>query len=451
MMMNFTIILKRVFLICVGISLVSACSTQKNTTVQTEICKWQYGKRGAVSITFDGGTINQFRKVLPIMNSLEFPGTFFITTGIIPGSQYQGRFIGRSVDTIIKETATIPTNEDNLLERSSAAPFLGYAGTLDYQHTAGNLIEKEMFEEAYIIIDEFYEKVRNGEFEPGHSINPDLLVGLGVTWDDIRLYATQGHEFAGHTITHPNMAALDEANMLYELEKSAEEIRNQLSLEYVFSVECPYGTENERVMEYTYKTYPASRNRMPEQYLEELNRGSRKNPGSSNMEYVQWQRGARTKYTPELMKSWIDTTATHDNIWLVLVFHGVDSIGWEAIPSELYDEYFKYIKSKEKDIWIATFADVTKYMRERKNSDIKSVGNSRKITVNISHSLDKAMYNIPLTLKTYVPSDWDEVQVKQGGNKKIILPLRDDKGSFVLYQAYPNSDDVEVSKKNLAF
>ncbi len=449
--MNFTIILKRVFLICVGISLVSACSTQKNTTVQTEICKWQYGKRGAVSITFDGGTINQFRKVLPIMNSLEFPGTFFITTGIIPGSQYQGRFIGRSVDTIIKETATIPTNEDNLLERSSAAPFLGYAGTLDYQHTAGNLIEKEMFEEAYIIIDEFYEKVRNGEFEPGHSINPDLLVGLGVTWDDIRLYATQGHEFAGHTITHPNMAALDEANMLYELEKSAEEIRNQLSLEYVFSVECPYGTENERVMEYTYKTYPASRNRMPEQYLEELNRGSRKNPGSSNMEYVQWQRGARTKYTPELMKSWIDTTATHDNIWLVLVFHGVDSIGWEAIPSELYDEYFKYIKSKEKDIWIATFADVTKYMRERKNSDIKSVGNSRKITVNISHSLDKAMYNIPLTLKTYVPSDWDEVQVKQGGNKKIILPLRDDKGSFVLYQAYPNSDDVEVSKKNLAF
>lgn len=444
--MKITIILKRVFFICVGISLISACSTQKNTIVQTEVCKWQDGKRGAVSITFDGGTINQFRKVLPIMNSLEFPGTFFITTGVIPGSQYQGRFIGRSVDTIIKETATIPTNKDNLLERSSAAPFLGYAGTLDYQHTAGNLIERGMFDEAIMVIDEFYKKVRNGEFEPGHSINPDLLVGLGVTWDDIRLYATQGHEFAGHTITHPNMAALDEANMLYELEKSAEEIRNQLSLEYVFSVECPYGTENERVMEYTYKTYPASRNRMPEQYLEELNRGSRKNPGSSNKEYVQWQRGARTKSTPQMMKSWIDTTATHDNIWLVLVFHGVDSIGWEAISSELYNEYFQYMKSKENDIWIATFADVTKYMRERKNSNIKTVGKSRKITVNISHSLDKTMYNIPLTLKTYIPSDWDEVQVKQGGKKKIILPLRDDKGSFVLYQAYPNSDDVEVSK-----
>jgi hypothetical protein len=187
---------------------------------------------------------------------------------------------------------------------------------------------------------------------------------------------------------------------------------------------------------------------MPEPFLEELNRGSRKNPGSSNKEYVQWQRGARTKSTLQMMKSWIDTTATHDNIWLVLVFHGVDSIGWEAISSELYNEYFQYMKSKEDDIWIATFADVTKYMRERKNSNIETVGRSRKIRVYITHSLDQTMYNIPLTLKTYVPSNWEEVKVKQGGKNNIILPLRDDKGSFVLYQAYPNSDDVKLSKRS---
>lgn len=439
------------FFISVGIALINACSTQKNTVVQTEICKWQNGKRGAVSITFDGGTINQFRKILPILNSLEFPGTFFITTGVIPGSQYQGKFIGRSVDTIIKETAAIPTNEDNLLERSSAAPFLGFAGTLDYQHTAGNLIEIGRFDEAFKVIDEFYKKVRNGEFPPGHSINPDLLVGLGVTWDDIRLYATQGHEFASHTITHPNMAALDEANMIYELEKSAEEIQNQLGLEYVFSVECPYATENDRVMEYTYKHYPASRNRMPEQFLEELNRGSRKNPGSINMEYVQWQRGALSRIPLAMMKSWVDTTAAHDNIWLVLVFHGVDSIGWEAISSEVCYDYFHYMKSKEHDLWIATFADVTKYMRERKNSNITTVGKSGKITVTLTHSLDKNMYDIPLTLKTYVPSEWKKVHVKQGGKKEIVTPLSDDKGSFVIYLASPNSDDVVVSERNLIF
>ena len=60
-----------------------------------------------------------------------------------------------------------------------------------------------------------------------------------------------------------------------------------------------------------------------------------------------------------MMKSWIDTTLNHQNIWLVLVFHGVDGIGWEALTSELLKEYFEYMKSEEDDLWIATFGDVT--------------------------------------------------------------------------------------------
>ncbi|MHB1180049.1 MAG: polysaccharide deacetylase family protein, partial [Daejeonella sp.] len=95
---------------------------------QTEISKWQDGKKGAVSITYDDGSVNQFRKALPIMNRLNIPGTFFIITGQIPGSQYQGRFIGRPVKTIIEEASRIPTNKDNFYERASAAGFLGYIG-----------------------------------------------------------------------------------------------------------------------------------------------------------------------------------------------------------------------------------------------------------------------------------------------------------------------------------
>jgi len=58
-------------------------------------------------------------------------------------------------------------------------------------------------------------------------------------------------------------------------EKSGQEIRDQLGLKYIFSAECPYATENERVMEYAYKIYPALRNRMPEPFLEEISRSNR--------------------------------------------------------------------------------------------------------------------------------------------------------------------------------
>ena len=386
---------------------------------QTTISKWQDGKQGAVSVTYDDGSINQFRKTLPIMNRMSIPATFFIITGQIPGSQYQGRFIGRPVKTIIDETASIPTNKDNFYERSSAAGFLGFKGTLDYHTNAGAHIDAGRVEEAYKTMDELYKKVRNGEFAIGNKTNNEVDEARGVTWDDIRSYAAQGHEFASHTVTHPHLAALDEVNMMYELEKSKEDIQKQLGPRYTFSAEP---------------------------FLEELNRSSRKNPGSYTKEYVQWQRGGTTKTPMPLMKSWIDTTAVNDNIWLVLVIHGVDGIGWEALTSQALDEYFQYMKGKEKNLWIATFADVTKYIRQRMNASIKITEKKNKLAVNLVHNLDKTMYDLPLTLKTYVPSSWEEIKVRQGKQTKNLKPQQDAGGSFVLYQAIPNSDQIVLSR-----
>lgn len=247
-------------------------------------------------------------------------------------------------------------------------------------------------------------------------------------------------------VTHPYLAGLDEPNMLYEMETSRKEILKQLGQKYTFSAEGPYCTENERVMKYICKIYPATRNRMPETFLEELNRSNNQNPGSFNKEYVQWQRGATTKTPPQLMKSWIDTTAERNNIWLVLVIHGVDGVGWEALTSESLDDYFQYIKNKDNDLWIATFGDATKYMRERMHSTVKSDNKSGKILISLTHSLDKSMYDLPLTLKTYVSSDWKAVQVKQGDESRILQPEKDEKGKFVIYQAFPNSGSVELAE-----
>ncbi|MDQ4139606.1 MAG: polysaccharide deacetylase family protein, partial [Bacteroidota bacterium] len=244
---------------------------------------------------------------------------------------------------------------------------------------------------------------------------------------------------------HPRLAALDEPNMLYELEKSKEDILKQLGPKYTFSAEGPYGTENERVVEYAKKIYPALRNRMPEPFLAEINRSSDEQPGSFKKEYVQWQRGATTKTPLPLMKSWVDTVAANDNNWLVLVFHGVEGIGWEAMPADLLDEYFRYIKAREDKLWVATFADVTKYMRERMNAKVQGEQKENTITVTLTHSLDKNLYDLPLTLKTYVPATWKAVKVKQGTKEQQVQPEKDEKGSFVLYQALPNTGPAELS------
>ena len=411
---------------------------------QTEITKWKYGRNGAVSITYDDGSINQFVKAVPIMNQLSMPGTFFINTGSIPGSKYQGKFIGRPVKEIITESKSVPTNKDNVYERASAARYLGYKGTSEYFTKAGAQIDAGRYAEAYKILDELYKKVNNGDFqtEPdsGRTGNDENV----LTWDMVKTFAAQGHEFASHMVTHPYMAALDEPNMVYELEKSREEILNHLGPKHTFSAECPYGTEDERAMVYAHKVYPALRNRMPEKFLLELNRSSRKTPVNQAIEYVQWQRGATTKTPLPMMKAWVDTTAGQKNIWLVLVIHGVDGIGWEALTSQSIDEYFRYIKSKENDLWVATFGDVARYMRERMNSEVKSSENKGKITVTFTHSLDKSMYDLPLTLKTVVRPEWKEVIVKQGNESKRIPTQKTGNVTFVQYQALPN-EDIEIT------
>jgi len=428
--------LKPLFLI-IAVSLHSAlCMGQAG---KTEITKWQHDKNGAVSITYDDASRNQFKGALPVMERLKMPATFFVITGPIKGSKYQGKFVGRPVQEIIKESATVLTNDQNFLERCSAAGYLGFKGTISYHTKAGGLYDSGKKDKAFKMMDSLYDKVRNGDFQPGYEPCPEYKEAIGSTWDDFRKDAAEGYEIASHSITHATMPGLDEANIRYELEKSKEDILNEMGPKYTFSAEVPYGYENERVMQIAYKIYPALRNRMPEPWLKEIDRASKQTPGTTDKDYIQWQRGGTTKTPLPLMKSWVDTAANKNNTWLVLVFHGIDGLGYEALPHTLLDEYFQYIKSKESQLWVATFGNVTKYMREREDAKVNAVEKNGKITVKLTCSLDNKMYDIPLTLKTYIPPGWKRVKIQQGKHSRHPSITKDEKGRFVLYQAYPNT------------
>ncbi|HZI53545.1 MAG TPA: polysaccharide deacetylase family protein, partial [Chitinophagaceae bacterium] len=153
------------FLAPASIILVISC-TNNQKAGETVITTWQNDKSAAVSLTFDDGSRNQFSQALPILNKLNIPATFYIITGDVAGSSYQGKFTGRPVADIIKATADTLTNKDNFFERASAIPFLGYKGMLDYHTQAGALYEQEKLVEAYHLVDSAYKQVRNRKFKP---------------------------------------------------------------------------------------------------------------------------------------------------------------------------------------------------------------------------------------------------------------------------------------------
>jgi len=413
----------------------------------TVITKWPDGKNGALSITYDDGNINQFKYALPIMERLKLPATFFIITGGIPGSKYHGKFIGRPVRTIISESATIPTNAQNFLERCSAAGYLGCKGTITYHTKAASLYDEGKTREAYLLMDSLYAKVRHHDFKPGYQPCDEVLQEKGSTWADFRADAAKGYEFASHSITHASMPALDSVNIDYELRKSKAEILDKLGPKYTFSAEVPYGYENKRVMSIAYKIYPALRNRMPEPWLKEIDRASNDIPGTTTKDYVQWQRGATTKTPLPLMQSWVDTAATRTDTWLVLVIHGVDGLGYEALPRTLLEKYFAYIKNHDGNkLWIATFGDVTKYMREREATKIESRLQNGKIIIRLKSSLDKTTYNIPLTVKTYVPGGWSWVKITQSNKIQKEQVMKNATGNYILVRASVKNSSFSISK-----
>ncbi|MDN3687773.1 polysaccharide deacetylase family protein [Cyclobacterium jeungdonense] len=432
--------MKKDVVVLLGLILIFSCSPERGKQIGvTNVTKWKDDKKTAISITYDDGTINQFTVAKPIMDKFQMPGTFYIITGKIDGSQ-KGKFIGRPKEEIIEETKFTETNESNFFERASLIGFTGTTEGPDYHSRVGSLFEAGKIEEAYKLLDEGYSKIRTGEIK---TLENEIFHHNSVdttTWQDLKKYASEGHEIASHTVTHPRLAVLDEKNMVYELKQSKQDIEKFLGEKYTFSAECPYGTENERVMEYAHEIYPSLRNRMPEPYLEELNRSSNINPGESKKEYVQWQRGPLTNIGLDKMKEWVDTCVSHDNIWLVLVFHGVNGIGWEPRTGKELEDYFEYINDRREQIWVATFADVTKYIRERESAKIESVVNGKSIKVTLSSNLDPNVYDVPITLKTYVPKNWKSVSINKD---RVIDEVKSDSlGNYITYSAFLGENEV---------
>ena len=146
------------------------------------------------------------------------------------------------------------------------------------------------------------------------------------------------------------------------------------------------------------------------------------------------------------MKGWIDTTAGQQNVWLVLVIHGVDGIGWQPMTSADMDAYFSYIAAN-KDLWVATFGDVARYVEERMNATVSAHKRGSDIVVFLDHPLDKALFDLPLTLKTAVDPAWQEVTVTQGDAQTVVPVLRDGESAWATYQAQPGNMEVVLSGK----
>jgi len=418
---------------------------------RTEITKWQDGKEACISLTFDDSSINQFRIDIPLLNERAIPGTFFVITGDIQGSKNAPAFVGRPMMDIIRESAQTPTNRDNALERLS---LLNHLQTIQHvpelsdfsAQRLGRPLRQGDYAEVARQVDAALAKLR----QTGTTYGPAPRRSRGdrrytITWDELRRHAAEGHEIANHSVTHPFMPALDEANIVYEIEKANEDIREQLGLKHTFSIEAPYGIDDPRVRPIVASRFNLTRNWVTDEFMDGILRGDRRDPTTTTKAYMQWQRGPLARTTLDEMKGWVDTSIGH-SIWLVLVLHGIEGIGYEALTTETMRAYLDYIKGHERQLWIATFQDGAKYARERVNSTVRTNVAGEAIEVMVSHSLKPELYDLPLTARTTIPADWRVVRFRQGDEVRWLPVHREGGEPFVQYRIAPNGKNAVLEK-----
>ena len=176
---------------------------------------------------------------------------------------------------------------------------------------------------------------------------------------------------ANHSVTHPFMPALDEPTSSTKSKK--QDIREPSGPKHTCTIEAPFGIDDPRVRPVVPPPrFACSSNWVTDEFMDGFLRDDRRDPSSIKTRLramaAQCQL-ART--TMDMMKIWLGGLfPIGHGIWLVLVFHFFQGIGWEALTAETVRTYLDYIKEHQGHMWIATVQDGAKYARERVNSTV---------------------------------------------------------------------------------
>jgi hypothetical protein len=108
-------------------------------------------------------------------------------------------------------------------------------------------------------------------------------------------------------------------------------------------------------------------------------------------------------------------------------------------------------KSNNKDVWVETIANVTRYIKERDDYVYSILTyDETQIKLNIYDNLDNEIYNYPLSVFVKVPESWKFALKIQGGAIDTLNVFTNDSGTVVLANIIPDGGVVSLFKMSIS-
>jgi peptidoglycan/xylan/chitin deacetylase (PgdA/CDA1 family) len=259
---------------------------------------------------------------------------------------------------------------------------------------------------------------------------------FNIPWDDIRKAASLGHEIASHTVTHPRMNEISASEQEKELKDSKDTLERQIPTQKVLTMAYPFCHEgNDAIVA---KYYLAAR--ICDKRFEPADPAN-----FMGLSSFSWADDVPATSLNNNVESAISKKA-----WTIYLIHGIDAGGYTPVKSSMLKEHFDFLRTKESQIWIASFADVARYIRERQTLTLKQVRSTKdSVVLKATISLPNTPYNVPLSFQRPLPDGWNTCFAFQNGHALKDSLLTANSKRMVMFNAVPDGSDIVLSSSGV--
>ena len=258
-------------------------------------------------------------------------------------------------------------------------------------------------------------------------------------WEQIRGAYGQGHEIAGHTLSHPDLTDLSTDLITKELADSKSLIEKNVPGNEVLTVAWPYGAENANV-----RNIASSLN-----YIGGRIAGGNQtpyNPLGEDGFFYRIRTYVIYDYTTAAdFESSLNGVISNKG-WMTYLYHGIEGQGWKPLPISVFEAQMDILKNKEANTWTAPFKDVLRYYQERIGASLSMVSvDQSKLIVNLTDKEDdNETYNFPLTLKVTVPTNFEVKSIVQNGKEYEFTQIN----NLVIFNAIPDGGNISLNSES---
>ena len=256
--------------------------------------------------------------------------------------------------------------------------------------------------------------------------------------------AQTGHEIGSHTLTHPNLTLLSNADLDRELRESKEILENLIN-KPVQTLAYPFGADDARVRTVASQYYIAARDVYPDAL----------HPATGQNMFMLGEAPGPFNWTDsQFIEERLDfaTSAATTGGWAIEMYHNLGSPG--TLNRELFHTeaalrgHLANLTAGDLSLWVAPVGEVSKYYLSRENALLSSLFDGEDtITIELTLDDSSGSFTTPLTLLTEVPESWESEQIliQQSGKLLPFTQSNDSSGLQLTFDALPGAGDVFIS------